>query len=395
MTVHAYKKEVEQELENILRYWMQLARDPVHGGFYGAIDNSNTPDTTAPKGAVLYSRILWTFSAAHNLTAEQKYLDTARYAASCLLDSLADPVYGGVYWTASATGQPEDTKKQIYAQAFALYAWSEYFLASGREEAKSKAVELYKLIVQHSYDPVHGGYIEALTRDWQQTDNLRLSAKDANEKKSMNTHLHVLEAFANLYCIWPDATLKSRIKELLRIFLDHIIDRQTGHLILFFDDNWNVRSNIHSYGHDIEAAWLLQEAAHVIEHRELEQEVKEISLLITEAALEGMDTDGGLWYEYDADTRHLIREKHWWPQAEAMVGFYNTYRNTGNEKYLQYSMNSWQFIRQHLLDLQNGEWFWGIREDGTVMQEDKAGLWKCPYHNGRACMELIKRLQYQ
>ena len=234
-------------------------------------------------------------------------------------------------------GQPLDTKKQIYALSFALYGFSEYFKASNDEEAKQIAIRLYYDIVKHSYDVESGGYVEALTRDWQVIEDLRLSAKDANEKKSMNTHLHVLEAFSNFYSIWPEPNLKEAILELVNIFLKKIISKKNSHLVLFFDQEWNERSEIISYGHDIEAAWLIQEAAEKLGDADLLYRVKNSSIELAKAASRGVDADGGLWYEYEIEKRHLIKEKHSWPQAEAMIGFLNAWENTGDEKFLNRS----------------------------------------------------------
>jgi mannobiose 2-epimerase len=251
---------------------------------------------------------------------------------------------------------------------------------------------LYNTILKYSYDVENGGYIEALTRDWKEIDDQRLSDKDANEKKSMNTHLHLLEAFANLYCAWKNEKLEEKISELIYIFLNHIIDPETHHVILFFDEKWNRKSQIVSYGHDIEASWLIEEAAKIIGNERLLQQVRDQSVNLAIAASDGLDTDGGLWYEYDLAKDDLIKEKHSWPQAEAMVGFFNAWKITGVERFLNRSLASWNFIQEHILDKKNGEWFWGIQSDNSVMNEDKVGIWKCPYHNSRACMELIKRI---
>lgn len=386
-----YRQEMEQELKNILAFWMEHTLDFTNGGFYGKIDNDNKIYPDAPKGSVLNSRILWTFSAAYNYTNKTVYLQTAERAFKYISNYFVDKKSGGVYWSVDKRGDPLDTKKQIYALAFAVYGLSEYYLASEDEKAKQLSIDLYKAIVSHSYDKINGGYIEALTRDWKEIGDLRLSAKDSNEKKSMNTHLHVLEGFANLYRIWPDPTLKQKIVELIHIFLDHIIDPVSNHLILFFDEKWNGKSAIISYGHDIEAAWLIQEAAELIHDDALLQKVKLRSVKVAEAAERGLDKDGGLWYEKEAD--HLVKEKHWWPQAEAMVGFYNAYQLTADSSFLGKSVNSWKFIQRYLLDKKDGEWYWGVKEDYSVMEgEDKAGLWKCPYHNGRACLEILKRV---
>ena len=388
-----YKNELENEARNILHYWMQHAIDNENGGFNGRLDNNNTVYTNAPKGSVLNSRILWTFSAAYNYSREQNYLDVAHRACNYIVDHFIDKEFGGVYWTVDSNGYPLGTKKQIYALAFTLYGLSEYVIASGSEKAKELAVQLYQTIEHRSHDTEKGGYIEALTRDWKDINDLRLSDKDANEKKSMNTHLHVLEAFANLYRIWPDDGLRKNIQELIRVFLQHIIDPETNHLILFFDDGWQVRSNVVSYGHDIEAAWLISDAAEVIGDEVLVQQVKARSIKIAQAAREGLDKDGGLWYEYERDKKQLIKEKHWWPQAEAMVGFFNAWQLSGDETYFSDSINCWGFVKDNILDKENGEWLWGVNEAYSQMRgQDKVGVWKCPYHNTRACIEIIKRI---
>lgn len=392
-TLQAYKTELTLELQNILSYWMQHTPDKVNGGYYGKIDHDNIVYAEAPKGSVLHARILWAFSSAYNLEPHAGYLQHAERAYQYLVEKFIDPINGGVYWTIDHQGQPLDTKKQVYANAFVIYALSEYHMASSNTDAKELAIKLYHLLVDKSYDQQQTGYLEAFTREWQPIADLRLSAKDANEKKTMNTHLHVLEAYANLYKIWPDAGLKQQIITLLYNFLDHIIDLETGHLTLFFDEEWNRKSDIVSYGHDIEAAWLLLEAAEIIDDKTLIRQLKLVAVKMADAVLEGLDEDFGLWYEYEPGNDHLIREKHWWVQAEAMVGFFNAWQITGKEHYLKLSVSNWSFVKQHILDKARGEWVWGITADGSLMPgEDKAGIWKCPYHNSRACIEIIKRI---
>jgi mannobiose 2-epimerase len=387
-----YRKELEDELKNIMDFWLDHTSDYESGGFYGRVNNANEIFKDSPKGAVLNSRILWAFSAAYNLTKNEDYLHAATRAFNYISEHFIDKEFGGVYWAVDQKGNPLDTKKQIYALSFAIYGLSEFYISSKIEAAKLAAIDLYETIVRYSYDHVNGGYIEALGRNWEELEDLRLSNKDANEKKSMNTHLHVLEGFANLYRIWPDEKLNERITELIYIFRSHIIDLKSHHLILFFDEQWNKKSATVSYGHDIEAAWLIQEAAEILGNEDLISQIKEQSLLIADAATEGLDSDGSLWYEFDEEHDHLIREKHWWPQAEAMIGFFNAWQISGDDSYLNRSIKSWNFIQQHILDKENGEWFWGVKEDNSIMEEDKAGIWKCPYHNSRACLELIKRI---
>lgn len=387
------KNELNEELGNILNYWIKNTVDKIHGGFVGRIDEQNKIIEKSPKGSVLNARILWSFSAAYNLTKTPEYLQYAEKAYQFITDYIIDKEFGGVYWSVDYEGKPLDTKKQIYANAFTIYGLSEYYISSGNEDARTLAIELYNLLVQKSYDALNTGYLEAFTMDWQPIDDLRLSTKDANEKKTMNTHLHVLEAYTTLYRIWPNDELKKQIETLTGNFLDQFIDSKTHHFILFFDEDWNSKSGLISYGHDIEATWLLQQAAEVINNGSLLEKIKATNILITEATISGLDDDGGLWYEYDPAEQHLIKQKHWWVQAEAMVGFYNTWQITGDEKYLDIVDRNWQYIKAKILDKKSGEWLWGRDENGKIMRgEDKAGIWKCPYHNSRACMEIIKRI---
>ncbi len=390
--IEQYSGELRQQLDAILSYWISNTCDRVNGGFIGRIDESNIPYPDAPKGSVLNSRILWAFSSAFDLTNNNGYLQMAGRAYSYLSDKFLDPVYGGVYWSLNAAGEPLDTKKQVYALAFAIYGCSAYFAASGDAAAKATAIELYHTIEQYSFDRACTGYLDAFARDWSAMDDIRLSAKDANEKKTMNTHLHVLEAYTRLFRVWPNAAVKKSIVLLLKNFTDHLIDPASHHLILFFDEQWNAKSDTISYGHDIEAAWLLLEAAEVIADETWINAIKKIALQITSAAAEGLSANNGLEYEYEPGSGHHNRQKHSWVQAEAMIGFFNAWQISNKEQYLQQSINAWQYVKESILDQQYGEWYWGRNEDGSVMQgQDKVGIWKCPYHNSRACIEIIRR----
>jgi mannobiose 2-epimerase len=387
-----YTAELKTELGRILQFWSDFTPDEVNGGFYGRIDNDNQVIAGSPKGSVLNARILWTFSAAYNLNPNPDYLALASRAYHYIVKHFIDQQYGGVYWSVDFKGHPIDTKKQVYAIAFTIYALSEFYKASGNKAAKQEAKDMFYLLVEKAYDPVKTGYFEAFTKDWKAIDDLRLSAKDENEKKTMNTHLHVVEAYTNLYRIWPDKALKEHIQTLLDNFFHHFINHHTHHLVLFFDEDWTRKSGLISYGHDIEAAWLLLEAAEVIQDEALIERIKALSIAVADETIKGLDADGGLWYEYEPADGRLIKEKHWWVQAEAMVGFFNAWQISGDKKYLELSVNSWRFVKDKILDTVNGEWFWGITPSGEIMpKEDKVGIWKCPYHNSRACIEIIKR----
>jgi len=388
-----YKEEMYAELNNILSYWTKNTCDNLNGGFIGRIDERNIPYTDSPKGAVLNSRILWAFSEAYSITKNEEHLHIARVAYNYLASNFIDKKYGGVYWALNADGTPLDSKKQVYAIAFAVYGCCSFFKVSGTAAAKSIAIELFTTIEQYSYDEKYTGYLEAFTVDWKQVDDLRLSKKDANEKKTMNTHLHILEAYTSLYLIWPNEIVKEKIVKLVKNFTDHIIDANTHHLTLFFNEQWTLRSTTISYGHDIEAAWLIQEAANTIKEFPLINRIKILSAKLADAASQGLDEDGSLWYEYKSSENFYIKEKHWWVQAEAMVGFFNSWQITGEQVYLTRSFKVWEYVKYFIMDHQYGEWLWGRNEDGTIMdKQDKVGIWKCPYHNSRACIEIIKRI---
>lgn len=386
-------REVHDELENnILPFWMNKMVDRERGGFYGRITGNDELCPYASKGAILNARILWTFSAAGRLFGKQEYLETATRAKRYLLDYFYDSEFGGVYWELDACGRPSDTKKQIYALGFAVYGLSEYVRATGDSEALEYAVKLFEVIEKYSFDPLQNGYLEALTRDWQPIQDMRLSEKDENEKKTMNTHLHILEPYANLYRVWKDKRLGNQLRNLIELFMTKIFDDKTGHLNLFFDDDWLNKYHIFSYGHDIEASWLLHEAAMVLGDEECLKKVEPIVVKIARAADEGLNPDGSMIYEKFVDRKETDSELHWWVQAENVVGHINLYQHFGDDDALDKALKCWKFIKDNLVDYTHGEWFWSIYPDGTVnRKDDKAGFWKCPYHNGRMCMEIIER----
>jgi mannobiose 2-epimerase len=388
-----FKTEVEKELSSILSWWIKYALDKENGGFYGKINNDNCVDNKAEKGLVLNARMLYTFSSAYLQNSKIEYLKIADEAFKYLVENFQDKENGGFYWALDFNGKVLDNKKQIYGQAFTIYALSEYYKISQNADVLELAKNCFLLIQKHSFDTVNDGYIEAFTIDWKEIIDNRLSTKDQNEKKSMNTHLHLIEAYANLFSIWPDDQLEHAIKKLLNNFKEHIIDKGTNHLNLFFTEIWEVKSTVFSFGHDIEAAWLLLEAAEIINDKKEIKIFKKIALQITDAAILGLNERGGLWNEFDSETKEWDKEMHWWPQAEAMVGFYNSWQVSNKEDYLSHSLQSWTFIKDHLIDYQNGEWYWGLHSDYLPMHEkEKAGFWKCPYHNSRACLEIIKRI---
>lgn len=383
--MNGFRKELTG---NILPFWINKMQDDHNGGFYGQIDGNNMLNPRANKGAILNARILWTFSSAYRILKDEEYLKTAQRAFDYIVTYFIDKEYGGAFWELDYKGNPVNTKKQTYVQGFMLYGFSEYYRAAGEQKALELAKDFFYLIEKYR-DNETGGYPEAFTRDWQPIEDMRLSYKDDNEVKTMNTHLHILEPYTNLCRIWKDPQLESAQRQLIDIFTDKILDINTNHLNLFFDEDWNVKSNAVSYGHDIETSWLLFEAAEVLGDKALITEIKNLSLKIADAASEGIDADGSMIYEYK--NRHMDTERHWWVQAEAVVGYMYAYRNSKNAVYKERASQGWSYIQDRMVDNENGEWYWSRLPDGSInRKDDKAGFWKCPYHNGRMCMEMIE-----
>lgn len=384
----------EEELGRILDFWSRVAYDQGRDRFYGRITNDNQVHEEAPLGVVLYARILWTFSSAYLHTASPVHLERAATAYRLLQQYFHDKEYGGYFWSVTGNAAALDTQKKVYAMAFVLYGLCAYYNATGNQQILEEAKALFKLIEEKSYDPVHKGYFDAFQRNWQQGGDLRLSARDEDVPKTMNTHLHVLEAYTTLYRIWPDTLLEQRLRELIHVFREFIVHPVYHHLGLYFDEQWSKQSAVISFGHDIEASWLLVEAAQATKDEVLIADIIKLAGKIASAAAEGIHVQGGLDYEYHLGESGRDEDKHWWVQAEGVVGFYNAWQITGNAFFLQKAAGLWEFIQRYLVDYSGGEWYWGVHANTSVMQgEDKAGFWKCPYHNSRCCLEMIQRLQ--
>ena len=414
--------EMQDVLENnILPFWLEKMQDNENGGFYGRIDGSGVLHPDAEKGAILNARILWTFSAAYRVLEKKELLEAATRAKDYLVDHFIDPEYGGVYWSVDYKGEPLDTKKQFYAIAFAIYGLSEYARATGNREALEYALDLYDCIEEHAFDDEQNGYIEACTREWGKIGDMRLSELDANYPKSQNTHLHIMEAYANLLrclkemraqeqCDYVPAigsvlpvgisvppetmvSVEGALRNIISIFIDKILNPETNHLDLFFDMDWTRGAgHLESYGHDIECSWLLHEAALVLGDENLLEKVENVVQKVAKASEKGLREDGSMIHEANLDTGHVDDDLHWWVQAENVVGWFNVWQHFGDEEAFKKSEKCWQFIKNKLVDWDNGEWYWSRHPDGSLNTiDDKAGFWKCPYHNSRMCLEIIER----
>ena len=416
------RQEMQDVLQNnILRFWLDKMQDRENGGFYGRIDGSGVLHADAEKGAILNARILWSFSAAYRVLHKEEYLEAATRAKEYIINHFIDSEYGGVYWSVNSKGQPLDTKKQFYAIGFMIYGFSEYARATGDHEALEYALQLFDCIEEHAFDPEHNGYIEACTRDWQPIADMRLSELDANYPKSQNTHLHIIEPYANLLrtlrelqaqqtcdyvpvlgAVLPIGIASSQddlmrvegaLRNIIDIFTDKILNPETHHLDLFFEMDWTRGAgHLESYGHDIECSWLMHEAALVLGDQDVLHKVEPIVQMVARASEKGLRSDGSMIHEANLTTGHVDDDLHWWVQAENVVGWFNIYQYFGDEDALDKAVRCWEYIKTQLIDYENGEWFWSRRKDGTLnLDDDKAGFWKCPYHNSRMCLEIIER----
>lgn len=377
--------------DNILNYWVTKVYDPRRKTFIGYIGPDEKPNPDAPLGAVLVSRLVWTFSNVCQVYPNAVYQTLADEAFRIVSEQFWDKENGGVYWEVKPDGTPTNASKQFYAQSFAIYALSEYARVFSHQRSKEMAISLFRLLEKYAFDPVHGGYLEAASREWKMPERDFITPPGDKMNKSMNTHLHILESYANLYRVWPQPELKEKIRHILEIFLKHIINRENYHFHMFFDNDWSMQSTAISYGHDIEGSWLLHEAAEVTGDREMLEKLEPVLLKMADAVgREAIDKEGGLYNESDGS--HWDRDFHWWPQAEAVVGFYNAFQLSGDPKFKVWAENAWNFIQKHQVDHKNGEWHWLITPDYQVKQMVKVSPWKCPYHNGRMCLEMLRRL---
>ena len=367
------KTEVKQHLtETLIPFWQGMT-DRENGGFYGYLGYGLELDRKAVKGCILNSRILWFFSNAYLALGEEHLLESAGHAFRFLRDHCLDREYGGVYWSLDYKGEPQDEMKHTYNQAFAIYALSSYY-----DEGKTAAPGI--------------GYREAFTRDFGPAENDKLSENGVMAEKTMNTLLHVFEAYTELYRVTGDGEVADRLREMLDIVADKVYNPRLGRQEVFFDRFWNPLIDLYSYGHDIEAAWLIDRGLDILGDRAYTERLAPITETITENIFHRAYTDHSLVNE--AENGVVDRTRVWWVQAEAVVGFLNGYqRHPEKKEYLAAAEDIWGYIRDHLIDRRPGsEWFSGLDEERRPIQKAIVDPWKCPYHNGRMCLEVMKRV---
>ena len=380
--------EVHQELtRRILPFWSGL-RDAVRGGYVGKMDYDLTRHPEADKGCILNSRILWFFSEAYLLLKDEALLGEARHAYE-MLKRMTDQQNGGVYWSLHADGTVADATKHTYNQAFAIYALSAYFRAGKNPYALERAKVLFRMIEDKCRDA--GGYLEAFTADWRPESNEKLSENGVMATRTMNTLLHVMEGYTGLYQVWSDPELKARLYEILDIWESKIYNKEKRRQEVFFDHEYHSLIDLHSFGHDIETSWLTEKTLEALDDPALTARIRPRLLEMADHTWHAAFTDHGFANECE---RGVVNQKRiWWVQAEALMGFLNAWEKTGETRYWDAMLSQWNYIRDVMTDKRtNSEWFWYVNEDGTPGSDEPiVEPWKCPYHNGRMCIEVLRR----
>ncbi len=379
-------EEMRAHLEHkILPFWMGL-KDEENGGFYGYMDQNLILNRVADKGCILNSRILWTFSTAARLLDGEKYVPFAKQAYR-FQERFLDPNNGGVYWSVTYDGKPADTTKHTYCQAFAIYGLAAYYRLTGEQEALDRAMDLFRVIEGRCRD--EGGYLEALKADFSPESNEKLSENGVMASRTMNTLLHVIEAYAELYRVHPDGQVMVACVEGLNQVLDKIYNPEKRRMEVFFDAEFRSLLDMQSYGHDIEGSWLIWDAVETFIRPDGREWWKKMCLDLLESATERAFSDHGL--DYEIVNGEVNRNRDWWPQAETMLGFEFGWRMTKDPVWLERLKTQWDYVKRVIVDPRSGgEWYNSVSEDGTPLQKPMVEEWKCPYHNGRMCMRLIE-----
>lgn len=382
-------QEVKNELTNhIIPFWNAL-KDEENGGFYGYIGNDYALDKKADKGVILNSRILWFYSTCYAVLKDEKCLEMARHAFEFAKKHCVDYENGGVYWMLDYKGNPADTMKHTYNIAFAIYAFSAYYNATGEKEALELAEKLFDDIENNTLDEY--GYREAFSREWKLVSNDALSENGLQADKTMNAILHLIEGYTELYIANKSERVGERLRFLLGQMKDKVYDADRIALKVFFNTKLELIGDIHSYGHDIEATWLMDRACDALGDETLKKEFSEMNLKIS-YNIQKIALDNGA-VNNERDKTEIDKTRIWWVQAESVVGFINAYQHSGDEEFLKSARTVWNYIKENVVDKDNrGEWHWEVSYDNKPGKtREIAGPWKCPYHNGRMCLEVISR----
>ena len=391
--IEAFRDEVAADLiDNLLPWWSVKTPDYVNGGFYGRVDMKDSVYTDADKACVLNARILWAYSAAYRVTGDASYLRIANRAKDYCIEYFIDKEFGGAYYSLDYKGEPKNTTKHIYSNSYFLYGLAEYVRVTGDKETLDAAKSIFELFEKHAFDQEANGYFENFSREWEKVQQ-RSGTSDI-DRKTQNTTMQIMLAYTNLYRVWPETRMAERLKNLIELFLDKIIDPDTYHLIYIMDRYWNSISEIESYGHDIELAWLLRDAALALGDPQLLKRVEDVAVKMAEVVEKDIQPDGSLIYERDRATGRVNENRSWWTQTEAIVGYFDAWEISGEEKFLDIAINCWNYSRDHYIDKINGGWFTSVSPDGEISGNKAASSGGvCPYHNGRMSMEIMERVE--
>lgn len=384
--------EVKEHLtECIIPFWKKL-RDNEYGGYYGYMDFDMNLDKKAVKGCILNSRITWFFSNAYTLLKDESLLDEAKHGFTFMKEHCMDKENGGIFWSMKYDGTPEDTTKHTYNQAFAIYALSSYYEASGDKEALQMAYDLFHVIEEKCTDEL--GYKEAFNLRFEEIENDKLSENGVIAQKTMNTLLHVFEGYTELYRVDHNPEVKAKLEWIMDTFADKMYNPELHRQEVFFDKYYNTLIDLHSYGHDIETAWLIDRGVEVLGEKKYEEKLtpitKDLTAQIYKEAFDGHSLNN------ECERGVVNTSRIWWVQAETVIGFLNGYqKDPSHTEYLEASKSEWEYIKEHVIDKRAGsEWFWEVDINGEpTSRKPIVEPWKCPYHNGRMCFEVIKRAE--
>jgi len=376
----------------ILRFWIDHAIDFEYGGVIGWLDRNGSPSKPGTKSLVVQTRVVWTFSAAYQHNPQRIYQEIASHALKFLRERMWDSHHGGFNWLVDREGRLTEDKKQIYGQSFAMFGLAEFAQAFNDPISRQEALELFHLVDDRAHDKVNGSYHQTYSSDWNKPlDDDRIFDIPGGKHQCAQTSL--LEAFITLYTVTRDPKVRMRLEELLDISINRLVDDQHGYTYVHLTDDWKpTTSNRSSYGHDIKLSWLLTTAAEALGYP-IEPKVKSTSLALVDHVLrDGFNwKQGGIDWEGPASGPATEKQKAWWVQAEGLVGLLNAYQLTHEPRYWKAFEKQARYVFTCFVDHRYGEWF---ENDNPYEQAlgCKTNIWKEPYHQGRACLEIIRRL---
>jgi len=391
---------------DILDAWFPRSIDKEHGGFHTHFARDWKWLPGDGKGSVIQGRMTWVASQVvlREPQLKAQYLPYVQQGVSFLENTMWDKKYGGFYWKLDDNGQVSKgftDEKHLYGVGFGIYGLAAAYKATGDEKALDLAKEAFHWMDAHAHDSVHGGYFELLDREGKPVvpnvpdGQVQIDEIGPIGYKSMNTHIHLMEAFTELYQVWPDPTLRARLEEMLGIVRDKICV-QPGAMNLFFTNEWQPIPGEDSYGHDVETAYLITETDEVLHHKASEKTERMAKMLVDHALAYGWDTqNGGFFQEGPTFGPPVSRLKEWWVQVEGLNALLMMHERYGKQNpiYFQRFLQQWSFIKNHTIDQEYHGLYNLTKPDGTPITQAKGSVWKGGYHDGRAFWNVRARLQ--